>query len=368
MGQSIGIVIIGVALYILWQIRQLLLIIFTAIVLATATNSLVRTVSRRFQIPRKRSIWLVLGLFLVAGILFIALIIPPFIAQFQELIQLLPQGLEKAWLSIPRWIDWILQKVPARFVEARNTLLLLKDQVKQGNGFNLDFSKFDFSQLSRQASPIVTTFLGNFFSVFNNAIAATLQVGLVLILSLLILVNPTPYRSAALLIFPSFYRRRANEILTHCEASLCNWFGGTVISSLFVGSASGIVLSILGIKLALAHALLAGLLNFIPNIGPTLSVIFPLSVALQTPSWQILGVLVAYIIIQFTESYWVTPTIMAHQVSLLPALTLTAQIFFATVFGVTGLILALPLTVVSKVWIEELLIHDILDRWQLESN
>ena len=124
----------------------------------------------------------------------------------------------------------------------------------------------------------------------------------------------------------------------------------------------------MGIKLALAHALLAGLLNFIPNIGPTLSVIFPLSVALQTPSWQILGVLVAYIIIQFTESYWVTPTIMAHQVSLLPALTLTAQIFFATVFGVTGLILALPLTVVSKVWIEELLIHDILDRWQLESN
>jgi len=77
---------------------------------------------------------------------------------------------------------------------------------------------------------------------------------------------------------------------------------------------------------------------------------------------------VAYIIIPFAESYWVTPTIMAHQVSLLPALTLTAQIFFATIFGVSGLILALPLTVVSKVWIEELLIHDILDRWQLESN
>ena len=368
MGQWIGIVMVGMTLYILWQIRQLMLIIFTAIVLATATNSLVRACSDRFQIPRKRSIWLVLGLLFIVGILFIALIIPPFIAQFQELIQLVPKGLEKAWLSIPRWIDWVLQKVPSRFIETRNTLLLLKDQVKQGNGFSLGNYQLDLSQLSQQASPIVTTFLENFFSVFNNAITATLQVVLVLILSLLILVNPTAYRSAAILLFPSFYRRRANEILTQCEESLCNWFGGILISSLFVGGASGIILGLLGIKLALAHALLAALLNFIPNIGPALSVIFPLSVALQTPSWKVLGVMGAYLIIQNLESYWVTPTIMARQVSLLPALTLIAQIFFATVFGLMGLILALPLAVVSKVWIEELLVHDILDRWQLESN
>jgi predicted PurR-regulated permease PerM len=55
---------------------------------------------------------------------------------------------------------------------------------------------------------------------------------------------------------------------------------------------------------------------------------------------------------------------MAKQVSLLPAITLTVQIFFASFFGFLGLLIALPLAVVAKVWLETVLIHDILDRWQ----
>ncbi|MDJ0528462.1 MAG: AI-2E family transporter, partial [Microcystis sp. M53600_WE12] len=58
-----------------------------------------------------------------------------------------------------------------------------------------------------------------------------------------------------------------------------------------------------------------------------------------------------------------TPTVMAKQVSLLPAITLIAQIFFAQMFGILGLLLALPLTVVVKTWLDELLFKDILDQW-----
>jgi hypothetical protein len=54
---------------------------------------------------------------------------------------------------------------------------------------------------------------------------------------------------------------------------------------------------------------------------------------------------------------------MAQQVSLLPAVTLIAQVFFATFFGFLGLLLALPLTVVAQVWIREALIKDILNQW-----
>lgn len=367
MGQWIGILIVGMALFILWQIRQLMLILFTAIVLSTAVNSLVRSFSERANIPRKRSIRLVLGLIVVVTVLFITLVVPPFISQFQQLIRLVPLGLEKAWLSLPRWLNWLIQQIPDRFVEVRNTLGLLRDQLRPGSGVDMNFSQLDFPALSQRASPIVTKFIENFFSVFNNAITATLQFILILILSLLLLFNPHAYRSAALLLLPSFYRRRGDEILTACEESLCNWFGGIFISSVFVGTSSGLILALLGVKFAFAHALLAGVLNFIPNIGPAISVVFPLSIAIQNPSWNILWIVVAYFVIQNAETYYVTPTIMAHQVSLLPALTLMAQIFFATVFGVIGLILALPLAVVSKVWIEELLIHDILDRWHQPS-
>lgn len=121
---------------------------------------------------------------------------------------------------------------------------------------------------------------------------------------------------------------------------------------------------ILGVKLALVNAIIAGFLNLIPNLGPTLSAVFPISIVLLDEPWKAWVVLVIYIIIQQLESYWLTPTIMARQVSLLPALTLIAQIVFASIFGLAGLILALPLAVVAKVFFEQVLIHDVLDRWQ----
>jgi predicted PurR-regulated permease PerM len=69
-------------------------------------------------------------------------------------------------------------------------------------------------------------------------------------------------------------------------------------------------------------------------------------------------------VIQNVESYWLTPTVMANQVSLLPAVTLTSQIFFTTFLGALGLLMAIPLAVVVKTWLEELLFKDVLDRWE----
>ncbi|MEO1510019.1 MAG: AI-2E family transporter, partial [Cyanobacteria bacterium J06633_23] len=123
-----------------------------------------------------------------------------------------------------------------------------------------------------------------------------------------------------------------------------------------------------GVKLVLAHALIAGVLNFIPNVGPSLSVIFPATVALLSPKpLTIIPVIVWYVIIQQIESYWLTPTVMARQISLPPAFTLIAQICFATIFGFLGLVLALPLAVVAKIWLQEFLVKDILDQWKISS-
>jgi predicted PurR-regulated permease PerM len=108
---------------------------------------------------------------------------------------------------------------------------------------------------------------------------------------------------------------------------------------------------------------LAGILTFIPNIGPALSVIPPIAIALLDTPWKALAVLILYILIQQVESNLLTPYVMAQQVSLLPAITLLAQVFFATFFGFLGLFLALPLTVVAQVWLKEVLVKDILDQW-----
>ncbi|MGB3137859.1 MAG: AI-2E family transporter, partial [Nodosilinea sp.] len=134
------------------------------------------------------------------------------------------------------------------------------------------------------------------------------------------------------------------------------------LSSMFVATLSFTGLVLLGVPYAFAHAVLAGLFNFIPNLGPTLSAVFPVFVALLQSPGKALAVVALYVLIQNLESYWFSPMVMQKQVSLLPAATLISQIFFATFFGPVGLILALPLAVICKTWIEEAWIIDVLDR------
>jgi predicted PurR-regulated permease PerM len=102
----------------------------------------------------------------------------------------------------------------------------------------------------------------------------------------------------------------------------------------------------------------------IPNVGPTLSTLFPMSVALLEEPWKALAVLVLYVVVQNLESYVITPSVMHHQLQLLPGFTLMAQLLFTVVFGPLGLLLALPLAVCLQVLLRELLIRDILDPWK----
>lgn len=341
LGQWLGFLSLVISLYILWQIRQILLLVFAAVVLATALNSAVRRLQQLGVRRRGIAVACVLACLVLVFILFFLLIVPPFIEQFQSLINLLPRGLEQL-----------------RFLS--NTL--------RDNRPSWLPEPPDISSAIQQFQPLVTRLFGNFYAFFSNSLLALGQLLLVIILTLMMLGNPQAYRHLFVRLFPSFYRRRADQILTECGSALENWFGGVLISSFVVGIFSFFGLLFLGIKLVLAHALLAGTLNFIPNIGPTLSLVFPVSIALLESDalWKAGAVVILYIIIQNVESYFLTPTVMAKQVSLLPALTLLAQIVSAAFFGPLGLLLALPLAVVAQTWIREVLIQDILDRWDTE--
>ncbi len=336
LGDWLGILVFVVAVVVLWQIRQLLLLVFTAVVIATALNSLVRQV-RRLGLQRNQAIPLTLAGVVLVMILFFVIIVPPFISQFERLIELLPSGFAR----ILSFLSGFRTRLPDWAPDLPNLTSLFPRLV-----------------------PSVQGIIGNFYSFFSDSVSVVLNLLLVLVLSVMLLLNPVAYRRTFLLLFPSFYRRRVDEILSICEVDLGNWLAGILISSVFIFAISALGLWALGIPLVLAHALLAGLLNFIPNIGPTLSVVFPVTIALLEEPWKAIAVFVLYTIIQQIESYWLTPTVMAKQVSLLPALTLIAQIFFATAFGLVGLVLALPLAVIAKVWLQEVLVQDILNQWE----
>ena len=334
---------------ILWSLRQWLLLLFAAIVLALALCSLVEAVQRGF--PMRRSLALlasVCGLGLVLAVLLVVLV-PPFVDEFALLLEKLPQAAQTLLELALNGLDQVSDVLYG--VDAMPDL----DQLGRGSPSILPDS-------STLASGVGSGLIG-LIGLAGNLGSAGLSLLFVVAAALMVAVQPQAYRQVAIQLVPSFYRRRANQILTLCGEALNSWMVGVGISSLAVFLLCWITLSLLGVKLVLANALLAGVLNLIPNVGPTMSTVFPIAVALLDAPWKAAAVLGAYVVIQNLESYVITPSVMHHQVKLLPGLTLAAQVLFTVVFGPLGLLMALPLAVVMQVLIAEVLIKDVLNRW-----
>lgn len=337
LGQWIGLITLVLSLYILWQLREVLLLIFAAVVLATTLNRLARTF-QNLGIKSGFAVFLSVMIFLAGVIGFFWLIVPPFAQQFQELTYRVPQGFER----INTWIDEQRTHIPQQ----------------------LEVFIPDINSLVAEAQPLINRVLGNSFAFVSGSLVIVLNILLVLVLTGMFLVNPNAYRKVFVRLFPSFYRRRVEGILDQCELSLERWVSGAFLAVCVVGLMSLIGLSLLGVKAALALGVLAGFMNLIPNLGPTMSVVPAMAIALLDNPWKPVFVLILYFVIQQVESNFITPIVMAHQVSLLPAVTLISQLFFVTFFGFLGLFLALPLTVVAKIWVQEVLVKDVLDEWK----
>lgn len=343
----IGLICLAIALAILWRFRQIVLLLFAAIVIAIALNSVVRRLVNALRVSRSQAVWLTLGLVVLGIGLFVVLVLPLFVSQFEQLLELVPKGFNR----LRSWATDFLDSPPPWLPEQAT-----ETEIPQ------------FSDLISQIVDLGGQFFGNFFNFFSESLGTLLQLLLLLVISIMLLVDPLAYRRLLLRLFPSWYRRRADQILNRCEQALLSWLGGVALSSLFVSTLSFTGLLLLRVPFPFANAVLAGIFNFIPNIGPALSAVFPVVAALSQSFGSSIAVIVLYVLIQNLESYWLSPMLMQKQVSLLPAATLTAQIFFATFLGLGGLILALPLTVVCKTWLEEAWIVDILDRGEVQGN
>lgn len=340
LGQWIGLIALTVSLYILWQIKEAILLIFAAVVLATTLNRLARRL-QGLGIRRGFAKFLSIVIFLVGVIGFFWLIVPPFIVQFQELSNQIPKSL----VRLNAWILQLKEQLPPQVIP----------------------SIPDINSLLEQAQPFINRGLESTFLLVSGSLEVILKILLVLVLTGMFLADPLSYRKLFVRFFPSFYRRRIEGILDKCEVSLEGWITGASIAMFLVGFLSVLGLMVLQVRSALALGVLAGFLNLIPNLGPTLSVFPAMAIALLDSPWKPLAVLVLYFFIQQVESNFITPMVMAQQLSLLPAVTLISQLFFVTFFGFLGLFLALPLTVVAKIWMQEIVIKDVLDQWNLKS-
>lgn len=197
--------------------------------------------------------------------------------------------------------------------------------------------------------------------VFASTFGAGASALVILAIGLYLSLDPAKYKAGIVALFPKAHRRRVAGILDAIGATLRLWLMGKVTGMTFVATATTLGLWALGHPLAFSLGLMAGLLDFIPNIGPLLAFVPAILVSLMDSPMQALYVAILYVAVQSIESYLIEPWLYQRNVDLPPALTISGQVFFSILLGFLGLLVATPLVAVVLAMVKQLYVEDVLE-------
>jgi predicted PurR-regulated permease PerM len=211
-------------------------------------------------------------------------------------------------------------------------------------------------QLVKQMSQMVPN-AGLFFGGILGAIG---NVAIILFVGIYFAASPHLYTNGAIKLVPQAKRRRARQVLDKIGQTLASWLLGKSMSMLIVGVATSVGLSLLGVPLALILGIIAGLLDFVPYLGPIMAGVPAVLIAFSISPDLALYTVLLFAGVQLVEGYVLQPLIESRAVDLPPALTIVMQLVFGALFGFAGVALATPLAAALKVLVQMLYVEDVL--------
>jgi len=310
-------------LYIIYLAREIALWFFfglsISILLEPAINFF-----RKIYIPKLIAIFIVyLSIFGILGVL-IYLTAPLFIFEIKQLSQFLPSYLEKI-----------------------NPAL---DQIGLDMSQNFDdFTSFLTGSLIQSSKSVIRAIM-IFFGGVSSAV-------FILTISFFLSLEEKGAEKFLILITPKKYEENITALFERAQKRVAGWFGARILSCLFVGVASFIVFYIFGVKYAFLLALISGILNFVPYIGPWItSILLVVFILVSSNSWlTLLYVLIAVILIQEIDNKLLTPVLMKKMIALPPVLVLVSLLLGAKIFGFLGTIFAVPIFGIIYEFVKEFL-------------
>ena len=195
---------------------------------------------------------------------------------------------------------------------------------------------------------------------FAGLVGALGNVAIITFVGIYLAASPRQYIRGLIKLVPQRERPRAQEVMDTIGDNLGRWLLGKFASMLAVGTITSVGLYAIGVPLALILGIIAGLLDFIPYLGPIFAGVPAVLIAFTISPELALYTILAFVGIQLVEGYLLQPLIEAKSVSLPPALTIIMQLAFGAFFGLAGVALATPLTAMLSVLVNMLYIQDVL--------
>ena len=349
---------LGVAVVLLWRTRTLVLTVFLGVLFALAVSSGVDRL-QRWKVPRGIAAPLIVFAFVGLVGAFGSWIGPTVREQTTELRTRLPEALEK----LEKWVHsrggGVIATIIGLGEEAPAPPAAASDSATGAPPDTLVAVGSSDTARRPAAGPAATkpasaslrdrvlAQLGGAGRYFLHLLGSTLAVvsGIVLVifLAIYLAIDPSVYRRGLVHLVPERARPRTEETLTAIAVTLRKWLVTQLIAMVVIGAVTTVVLMVLKVRAAVPLGILAGLLEFVPTLGPILSSLPAIAMGFVDSPEKALAVAIAYVGIQFLENHLLIPILMREGLDLPPALTIVMQALMAIVFGVLGLLVAVPL-------------------------
>lgn len=302
-------------IWFLFLIRDILILLFIAFILMSALNPFVDRLEK-YKLPRVLGAGIAFVLLLCFFGLLVKIVIPPVVAQTQELVLHLPDFAEEIANFLVFWDK----------VRAKREILLFAEQL--------------ITALSHE----ITRAPAGIIKAGKGVVSLVSSVFFLLIFTFYLICEHKKVKSFLVLLIPPQKRDEGRKLISEVEKKLGAWLRGQAVLSLVVGLTVWLGLAGLQVPFALPLALLAGFLEIIPNVGPVAAAIPAIVVAGTVSFLKLISVLILYWLIQQLENYLLVPRVMQKVIGLDPLVVILALMIGARLLGVFGALLAVPVT------------------------
>lgn len=213
----------------------------------------------------------------------------------------------------------------------------------------------EFSRLGKDGS-----ILGRVTSFGAATIGAVADLAIILFGGVYLAIDPGTYRRGLLKLFPKGSRDEVGGAVDASGRALRLWLLGQLVAMVVTGAMTALGLWLIGVPSAFGLGLIAGLLEFIPLLGPFLGAVPAVLTAFAVSPSLALWTIVVFVVIQQVESNVIQPVVTRRYVSIPPALLLFAVVAAESLFGIAGVLLAAPLTVLAYVFVTKAYVRDTL--------